>query len=134
MIRREAAERIQKLRDQINDYRYQYHVHDISTMSEAAADSLKHELSQLEQQFPELITPDSPTQRVAGKPSSKFAAVAHATPMLSLNDVFDDTEVSAWVARMQKLEPSINQDFYAEVKMDGLAASLSMKTECLSEV
>lgn len=67
MTKAEAAERIAKLRDLINDYRYHYHVLDESIMSEAAADSLKHKLSELEKEFPELITPDSPTQRVAGK-------------------------------------------------------------------
>ena len=63
-----VTERAQKLRELIDDYRYHYHVLDESTMSEAAADSLKHELSELEAKYPELITPDSPTQRVAGKP------------------------------------------------------------------
>ena len=63
----EVIDRVAKLRDLINDYRYHYHVLDESTMSEAAADSLKHELSQLEEKYPELITPDSPTQRVAGQ-------------------------------------------------------------------
>jgi DNA ligase (NAD+) len=120
----EAAERIAKLREQINDYRYHYHVLDESTMSEAAADSLKHELSQLEQQFPDLITPDSPTQRVAGAPSNRFVAVPHQTPMLSLNDVFNRGEVEAWLARVAKQATSFNGELYAEIKMDGLAASL----------
>ncbi len=66
MTKSEAEERIGKLRTLINDYRYHYHVLDESTMSEAAADSLKHELSQLEAHYPELVTPVSPTQRVAG--------------------------------------------------------------------
>lgn len=124
MTRGEAAERIAKLKDQINDYRYQYHVLDRSSMSEAVADSLKHELSQLEQQFPDLITSDSPTQRVAGKPSAKFKAVPHGSPMMSLNDVFDESEVMAWHSRIKKLEPQAKDEFYAEIKMDGLAASL----------
>ena len=68
----QATERAQKLRAIIDDYRYHYHVLDESTMSEAAADSLKHELTRLEEQFPELITPDSPTQRVAGQALDKF--------------------------------------------------------------
>ena len=72
MIPTNIVERVQKLRDLINDYRYHYHVLDESIMSEAAADSLKHELSQLEEQYPELITPDSPTQRVAGRALDKF--------------------------------------------------------------
>ena len=84
----EASVRIEKLKKLINDYRYHYHVLDESIMSEAAADSLKHELSQLEEQFPELITPDSPTQRVAGKPLDKFKKVVHQKRMISLADVF----------------------------------------------
>src|ERR1700689_2465978 len=91
-----AADRIQKLRELINDYRYHYHVLDESIMSEAAADSLKHELTLLESQFPDLITPDSPTQRVAGVPSAKFTKVSHVVPMISLNDVFSREEVEAW--------------------------------------
>lgn len=120
----DVAERIAKLREQINEYRYNYHVLDRSIMSEAAADSLKHELSQLEAEHPELVTPDSPTQRVAGAPSAAFDSAEHASPMLSLNDVFDRAEVEAWVARLTKLAPELKQEFYAEIKMDGLAASL----------
>src|ERR1700746_1599164 len=103
MTKPEVAERIAKLRELINEYRYHYHVLDESIMSEAAADSLKHELSKLEEQFPELITPDSPTQRVAGAPSSKFTKVSHLIPMISLNDVFNTEEVEAWAARINKL-------------------------------
>jgi DNA ligase (NAD+) len=124
VTRAEAAARIAKLRDQINEYRYQYHVLDSSIMSEAAADSLKHELSQLEQEFPDLITPDSPSQRVAGEPSPKFSSAPHSSPMLSLNDAFDRSEVEAWLARLKKLRPDLEDDYYAEIKMDGLAAAL----------
>src|SRR5665213_297485 len=124
MNKQQAGKRIDKLRELVNEYRYQYHVLDSSIMSEAAADSLKHELSQLEQEFPELITPDSPTQRVAGTPSPKFVSAPHSSPMLSLNDAFDRDEVEAWVARLKKLRPDIGDDYYAEIKMDGLAAAL----------
>lgn len=118
------AERIAKLRELINDYRYHYHVLDESTMSEAAADSLKHELAQLEAEHPELVTPDSPTQRVAGKALDKFAKVTHRTPMISLADVFDREEVAAWVQRMHKVEPSVEDEFLCDIKMDGLACAL----------
>src|SRR3981081_1936970 len=100
-----ARERIEKLRSLINNYRYHYHVLDESIMSEAAADSLKHELSELEEQYPELITPDSPTQRVAGEPLPGFTQVQHSRRMLSLNDVFNREEVVAWMKRIQKLAP-----------------------------
>ena len=122
---RQAAERrIVKLRDLINDYRYHYHVLDESIMSEAAADSLKHELSQLEEQFPELITSDSPTQRVAGRALSKFTKVQHQTRMISLQDVFDRAEVAAWIQRMHKVRQDITEEFLCDIKMDGLACAL----------
>ncbi len=122
--RQAAEQRIVKLRDLINDYRYRYHVLDESIMSEAAADSLKHELSQLEEQFPDLITPDSPTQRVAGKALSKFAKVQHQTRMISLQDVFDRAEVAAWIQRMHKVRQDITEEFLCDIKMDGLACAL----------
>ncbi|WLD46962.1 NAD-dependent DNA ligase LigA [Candidatus Nanosynbacter lyticus] len=122
--RQAAEQRIVKLRDLINDYRYHYHVLDESIMSEVAADSLKHELSQLEEQFPELITPDSPTQRVAGKALSKFTKVQHQTRMISLQDVFDREEVAAWIERMHKVRSDITEEFLCDIKMDGLACAL----------
>src|SRR5436305_7792631 len=97
MNEREARQRVEKLRQLINDYRYHYHVLDESIMSEAAADSLKHELSQIEAEHPELITPDSPTQRVAGAALSGFTQVHHLTRMISLNDVFNEEEIAAWI-------------------------------------
>ncbi len=121
---RSAAERINKLREVINDYRYHYHVLDESTMSEAAADSLKHELSQLESQFPELITLDSPTQRVAGTALDKFTKVAHRVPMISLADVFSRDEVAAWIERMRRLQPTLSDEYLCDIKMDGLACAL----------
>lgn len=124
MNRSEAAERIEKLRTLINDYRYHYHVLDESTMSEAAADSLKHELTQLEEQFPDLITPDSPTQRVAGTALEGFQKVTHRVPMISLQDVFSREEVEAWVKRTEKLAPAVKIEYFTDVKMDGLACSL----------
>lgn len=117
--------RILKLRELINDYRYHYHVLDQSTMSEAAADSLKHELSQLEVTYPDLITPDSPTQRVAGRPLDKFTKVEHVQRMISLADVFSESEIREWVARNYKLvEKTVHFDYFTDIKMDGLAMSL----------
>lgn len=117
--------RILKLRELINDYRYHYHVLDQSTMSEAAADSLKHELSQLEATYPDLITPDSPTQRVAGRPLDKFTKVEHVQRMISLADVFSESEIREWVARNYKLvEKTVHFDYFTDIKMDGLAMSL----------
>lgn len=121
------AERVKKLRQLIDDYRYHYHVLDESTMSEAAADSLKHELSQLEEKYPELLTPDSPTQRVAGVALDKFKKVTHKWPMMSLNDVFSREEVEAWVTRTDKLAPGRTHDYFCDIKMDGLACALVYK-------
>ena len=119
----DAIERVQKLRDLINEYRYHYHVLDESIMSEAAADSLKHELSQLEEKYPELITPDSPTQRVAGRALDKFQKVTHTERMISLADVFSEDEVREWLDRIAKLG-AINPELFVDIKMDGLACAL----------
>ncbi len=119
----EILERVDKLRALINDYRYHYHVLDESIMSEAAADSLKHELSQIEEKYPELITPDSPTQRVAGRALDKFEKVAHAERMISLADVFSKEEVRDWLERIAKLG-AIDPELFVDIKMDGLACAL----------
>lgn len=124
MTKTEAEERIKKLRVLINDYRYHYHVLDESIMSEAAADSLKHELSKLEEEYPDLITPDSPTQRVAGKPLDKFTKVTHKERMISLADVFSHEEIKDWVERNKKLVPGAKFEYFTDIKMDGLACSL----------
>lgn len=124
MDQQAAAARILKLRELINDYRYHYHVLDESTMSEAAADSLKHELSELEKQYPELITPDSPTQRVAGRPLDKFTKVAHKDRMISLADVFSEDEILDWVRANEKLIGGPIQEYFTDIKMDGLACAL----------
>lgn len=119
-----AAERAAKLRELINDYRYHYHVLNESIMSESAADSLKHELTEIEAHHPELITPDSPTQRVAGEPLPGFRQVRHSGRMLSLNDVFDEEELQAWAKRIAKLAPDSKFEYFTDLKMDGLAAAL----------
>ena len=128
MTREEAEKRVIKLRELIDNYRYHYHVLDESIMSEAAADSLKHELSQLETEFPELITSDSPTQRVAGKPLDKFMKVRHEKRMISLADVFNESEIRDWISRNEKLIPGGEiKEFFTDIKMDGLACSLKYK-------
>ena len=132
MKKTEATERIAKLRELINDYRYHYHVLDESIMTEAAADSLKHELSQLEAEFPELITPDSPTQRVAGKPLDKFKKVKHKERMISLADVFTEEEIKDWLARNEKILGHKITELFTDIKMDGLACSLHYKNGLLT--
>lgn len=120
---KDVVERVVKLRDLINDYRYHYHVLDESIMSEAAADSLKHELALIEEQYPELVTPDSPTQRVAGRALDKFKKITHAERMISLADVFSKEEVAEWLDRIAKLG-AINPELFVDIKMDGLACAL----------
>lgn len=132
MNKTEAEARILKLRELINDYRYHYHVLDESIMSEAAADSLKHELSELEKQFPELITPDSPTQRVAGKALDKFTKVTHEQRMISLADVFSEDEIKEWVTANEKIVGPI-QEYFTDIKMDGLACALHYQDGLLAQ-
>jgi DNA ligase (NAD+) len=132
MTKAEAKTRCLRLREQIDYYRYQYHVLDRSVISDAAQDSLKHELQDLEAQFPELITPDSPTQRVGGEPLAKFQKAPHEVPMLSLNDVFTFEEVAEWQQRLAKLlPPGTKPTYFAELKIDGLALSLTYRDGAL---
>jgi DNA ligase (NAD+) len=133
---KQAKERVAKLRQLIDDYRYHYHVLDESLMSEAAADSLKHELSQLEEQFPELITPDSPTQKVAGQALDKFTKVTHQVPMISLADVFSEEEIRAWQMRIAKLLPAeraTQLEYWTDIKMDGLACAVIYQDGVLTQ-
>lgn len=136
---KEAEARIAKLRDLINDYRYHYHVLDESTMSEAAADSLKHELSELEKAYPDLITPDSPTQRVAGKPLDKFTKVTHKDRMISLADVFSENEIRDWVQNNERTMQERGwgdgkiHEYFTDIKMDGLACSLHYEDGLLKQ-
>jgi len=129
----QAKQRITKLKALISEWRREYHVNNKLTMSEAAADGLKHELVQLEKQFPKLITPDSPSQRVAGQPLPEFISVEHRQRMLSLNDVFDQKEIEDWVKRITKLNGDATKDgFWVDIKMDGLACSLIYEDGSLS--
>ncbi|OGZ66396.1 MAG: hypothetical protein A3C50_02670 [Candidatus Staskawiczbacteria bacterium RIFCSPHIGHO2_02_FULL_43_16] len=127
MNKQEAKHRIEKLKELVNYHRYQYHVLDKQEISDAALDSLKKELFDLEQHFPEFITADSPTQRVGGKPLPEFKKVPHKERMLSLNDAFSKEDMQDWLERISKLltEQEKNQiDFYCELKIDGLAIEL----------
>lgn len=117
-------ERIAELKDLLNRYSYEYHVLDAPTVSDAVYDSLFGELKQLEAELPEMITPDSPTQRVGNELKGGFKKVEHSSRMLSLNDVFDTGEVEAWFKRIDKLMPGKTHEFFADVKMDGLACAL----------
>ncbi len=118
------AARAQELRELLNEYSYAYHVEDAPIVSDAVYDSLFGELKQLESDNPDLVTEDSPTQRVGSALKQGFTKVRHSSRMLSLNDVFDRDEVEAWVKRMDKLLPGSQHEFFADIKMDGLACAL----------
>lgn len=139
-----AKLRIQKLRAEIDRIRYAYHVLDQALVSDAVKDSLQHELQTLETQFPDLITPDSPTQRVAGEPTKELKKVAHTEPMLSMTDVFSLSELKEWEQRLEKVtpisdfsdskianprskgrdHPPNSEPYFTELKVDGLSVAV----------
>lgn len=120
----DVAKRAQELKQLLSSYSYEYHVLDMPSVSDAIYDSLMAELKAIEAENPSLITPDSPTQRVGNELLGGFQKVTHRSRMLSLNDVFDVSEVEAWVVRMDKLLPGTKHEFFADIKMDGLACAL----------
>ena len=128
MSKRQTHQRIKKLKKVINYHRFLYHVLDKQEISDAALDSLKHELYKLEQQEPEFITPDSPSQRIAGKPLKGFKKIEHKIPMLSMEDVFSSEELKEWEDYLKRLVPHTGGfDFFAELKIDGFAVTLIYK-------
>ncbi len=126
MIKLSPRKRAEKLRKHLSEYAYEYYVLDAPSVDDAVYDSLFNELKEIEKKYPELIAPDSPTQRIGGAPVKKFQKIQHVTRMLSLNDAFNRDEVEAWFKRTQKLAPEIDEkvEFFADIKMDGLACSL----------
>ena len=118
-----ARVEVEELRSKINHHNYRYHVLDAPEVSDAEYDELIGELTRLEERFPELITPDSPTQRVGAPPSELFAPVQHSAPLLSLDNAFSDDDLDAWYARVVRgleHEPT----FVCEPKIDGLSVVL----------
>lgn len=124
MTQSQPSQRIEELRNLINKYSYEYHVNDAPSVDDAVYDSLFGELKQLESLHPDLVSSDSPTQRVGNELKDGFKKVTHSSRMLSLNDVFDREAVQAWVTRMDKLLPGRQHEFFADIKMDGLACAL----------
>jgi len=132
MLSHETNKRIIKLRQEIERHNYLYHVLDQPEISDAALDSLKNELVKLERQFPDLITADSPTQRVSGKPLATFKKVEHSIAMLSLFDAFSEEDMTQWQERLVKiLGTKKDLHYFSELKMDGLAISLIYKNGIL---
>lgn len=132
MDKKQAIKRIEKLRRQIEDLRYRYHVLDDPKVTDDVYDSLSRELKKLEEVYPEFKDPFSPTNRVAGKPLDKFVKVRHNVRMLSLNDSFSQEELGLWEKRIQKLALGRNLEYFCELKLDGLAISLIYKNGLFS--
>ena len=127
MKKEEIKNRIKKLKEVINHHRYLYHVLDKQEISDSALDSFKKELFDLEQENPEFITNDSPTQRVGGQPLKDFKKAKHPQKMLSFNDGFSEKDMQDWQTRFLKLltEKEKNEiNYYCELKIDGLAIEL----------
>lgn len=120
-----TEEQINQLRRQIEDYNYRYYVLDDPTVSDATYDQLLQKLKLLEKEYPQFITPDSPTQRVGATPQREFAEVNHVVPMLSLENAFTDEDVVAFDKRIhERLEISQSIEYTCEPKLDGLAVTL----------
>jgi DNA ligase (NAD+) len=122
--RAEAKRRVEELRDLIDHHNYRYHVLDDPEVSDAEYDELLRELRKYEEEFPEFITPDSPTQRVGAKPSELFAPAHHRLPLLSLDNAFSWEELNAWGKRVERTVGR-QAEFVCELKIDGLAVALT---------
>ena len=120
-----AKKQIAELRERLSYHSYRYYALDSPEISDAEYDRMMVELRRLEEQHPELITPESPTQRVGAAPLAEFDVVEHTKPLLSLANVFSDDELLAWHKRISNLVPNQAMDFVCELKMDGLAVALT---------
>lgn len=120
-----VAKRVRQLRDQLEHHNHRYYVLDDPEVSDAEYDRLLLELRRTEEKYPDLVTPDSPTQRVSGAPAAEFGEVRHTVPMLSIENAFTDEDVEAFDARARtRLETTRDIEYYAETKLDGLAINL----------
>src|SRR6185437_16705794 len=121
----ERAARVEELRHQIERANYEYHALDNPTLSDAEYDALVRELRAIEEADPELLTPDSPTQKVGAKPAQGFAARRHPRPMLSLANARNLDELQAWEKRALNILPDAHFIYDCELKIDGLAMALT---------
>ncbi|MFF1453344.1 NAD-dependent DNA ligase LigA [Streptomyces sp. NPDC058274] len=121
----EAREKHAHLAEQIEEHRFRYYVKDAPVVSDAEFDKLLRSLEALEEEYPELRTPDSPTQKVAGAYATEFTAVQHRERMLSLDNAFDEAELAAWADRVAKDVGTPGYHFLCELKIDGLAVNLT---------
>ncbi len=125
MTERDAAKRIEKLRDELRRHEHLYYVLDAPEISDAGYDALMNELKRLEAAHPELVTADSPTQRVGGKPADGFKKAQHSRPMLSLDNAYNAEELADWDRRVRELAGNLPVEYTAELKLDGLSVALS---------
>ena len=129
-----AAERARFLRDELQRHNRAYYIHDAPAVSDAEYDALMNELLAIETAFPELVSPDSPTQRVGAAPASAFGSVAHRRPMLSLANAFSEEDLRAFDARVKRalgMDLNLPVEYIGELKMDGLAVSLTYENGVL---
>lgn len=120
----EIQKHIQRLREQLRGHNYRYYVLNDPSISDREYDRLMHELIRLETAHPELITPDSPSQRVGGEPTKAFPTVTHDVPMLSLANTYSQEELEAFEQRLKNALPDESIEYVAELKFDGIAVSL----------
>ncbi len=128
----DAKVRVEELRERLNYHSYRYHVLDDPEVSDAEYDELMNELRELEEHFPELVTPDSPTQRVGATPAELFAPVEHRSPMLSLDNAFTREELEAWAARVER-GVGVGARYSCELKIDGVAVALTYERGVLTK-
>ncbi|SPE21963.1 DNA ligase [Candidatus Sulfotelmatomonas gaucii] len=124
MTERDAAKKIEKLRNEIRRHEHLYYVLDAPEISDAEYDALMNELKKLEAANPALVTPDSPTQRVGGKPAEGFKKAQHSRPMLSLDNAYSQEELADWDRRVHELAGNLPVEYTAELKLDGLSVAL----------
>src|ERR1700693_1363718 len=121
---KDLEKKIEALREKIRHHEYLYYVVDNPEISDAEFDKLMQQLKELEADHPELITADSPTQRVGGKPREGFVKVPHSSPMLSLDNTYNEEELRAWEHRVHELSGRTNVDYVCELKLDGMSLAL----------
>src|SRR6201987_1344743 len=122
---KDAEKKIEALREKIRHHEYQYFVLDTPEISDQEFDKLTKQLKDLEAEHPELITPDSPTQRVGGKPREGFVKVRHSSPMLSLDNTYSEEELRGWERRVHELSGRRDVDYVCELKLDGMSLALT---------
>src|SRR6202045_1375671 len=121
---RDTEKKIESLREKIRHHEYLYYVLDQPEISDAEFDKLMRQLKDLEAEHPELVTEDSPTQRVGGKPREGFVKVPHSSPMLSLDNTYNEEELRAWERRVHELSGRRDIDYVCELKLDGMSLAL----------